>query len=44
MFKVIDMPLTESLANVAEVFYPPPLQSELIEISKEREESVPRWL
>lgn len=44
LFKVIDMLLTESLANVAEVFYPLPLQSELIEISKEREESFPRWL
>lgn len=37
LFKVIDMRPTESLANVAEAFYPPPLQSQLIEISKERE-------
>lgn len=44
LFKVIEMLLPESLANVAEAFDPPPLQSELIEISKEREESFPRWL
>jgi len=44
LFKVIEMLLPESLANVAEAFDPPPLQSELMEISKEREESFPRWL